>query len=81
MTTTAKTDDELLRIADNPGLWHSQDGISNSLRNALLKAAEVLGTSRSPYPIHGPDGIAVEHDQMYRLLHRYGFGPARRPGT
>jgi hypothetical protein len=79
MSAVTKTDDDLMRISDDPGFWQSQDGVSDSLRRALLRAAEVSGAGRSPYPIHGAGGVIIEREQMVRLWHRHGIKPASRP--
>jgi hypothetical protein len=78
-TMTQKSDDELLNDANRSGPWLSQDGLAPTLNAALLRAAEISGRGQSPYPLEGPNGERIEHEQMLRLWRRLKIEPPRKP--
>jgi hypothetical protein len=69
------TTDELLAIADKPGLWTSMDGLSNSLRSALLGTAKISAQGRTPHKLQGPADVEVGHSQMLELWKRLNIVP------
>jgi len=74
-----KSDDELLLMIQL-GPWSDASGFAgNTLYDALLRASEISGSGKSPYPLNGPDGIAIGHGQMLRLWRRLKMAPARKP--
>jgi hypothetical protein len=71
-------DDELVEIVDRPGPWISVDGVSDTLRGALVRAAEISAAGRSPFKLKRPaTNIEVDHLQMLRLWKRLGIVPAQ----
>jgi hypothetical protein len=70
------TTNELLTIADKPGLWISIDGMSETLRAALERAARINAQGRVPYRLQGPADVEVGHSQMLELWKRLGILPA-----
>ena len=74
-----QTDDELLTLVDVAGLWTSPDGTWPTLKAALLSAAEISGSGRSPYALKGPNAELIKHEQMSRLWSRLNIRPATRP--
>jgi hypothetical protein len=68
------SDDELMENLDRPGQWFNLDGRAKTLRDALVRAAEMSGTGRSPRELRQLDNnIEVGHPQMLRLWKRLGF--------
>src|SRR5262245_43832834 len=77
--TRQMPDDELVEIADRPQLWISKEGYVKTLRAGLMRAANITGQGRSPYPLESPTGVKVELAQMARLWSRLGIGQAKGP--
>jgi len=72
--TRQASDDELIEILDRREPWISVDGASLTLREALLRAARVSASGRSPFKLKRPaTNIEVDHLQMLRLWKRLGI--------
>ena len=71
------TDDDLMEIVDRPtGLWINLDGVSDTLRGALVRAAKISAAGRSPSGLRQAEtNIVVDHPQMSRLWERLGIVP------
>jgi hypothetical protein len=76
-----KSDDELLAIVNQKcGAWINQDGIADTLMDAIVRAALISGRGRTPYRLAGPGNVVVGHEQMSRLWERLGIVVAK-PST
>jgi hypothetical protein len=65
---------ELLALVDRPMLWCGVNGVARSLREGLLRAAQVSAKGQTPSPLRSPDGVVVVHrPQMLRLWKRLGL--------
>ena len=65
--------DQLQAIADQPALWVNVDGMSNILRAALVRAAQISAEGRTPHMLRGPDDVEVDHAQLLELWKRLGI--------
>ena len=65
--------DQLHAIADQPGLWTSNDGMFPTLRTALARTAHISAQGRTPYKLRGPGNAEVDHAQMLELWGRLGI--------
>jgi hypothetical protein len=73
-----KSDDELLAIVNQKcGAWINQDGIADTLMDAIVRAALISGRGRTPYRLAGPGNVMVDHEQMLRLWERLGIVVAK----
>ena len=55
--------DQLQAIADQPALWLNVDGMSNTLRAALARAAQISNEGRTPHKLHGPGDVEVDRNR------------------
>jgi hypothetical protein len=75
-----KSDDELVAIADQKcGVWINQDGIADTLMDALVRAARISARGRTPHRLAGPGNVMVGHKQMLRLWERLRIVVAEPP--
>lgn len=78
----SQSDDDLLRMLDEPGLWLVRGGPTgvlagplSTLRAALHQAYELSMQGKSPGPIvrMPDDNVHIAADQIYRLWRSLGF--------
>jgi hypothetical protein len=75
-----KSDDELLAIVNQKcGAWINQDGIADTLMDAIVRAALISVRVRTPYHSAGPGNVMVGHEQMSQLWERLGIVVAKPP--
>jgi hypothetical protein len=72
------SDVELVEIADRQGPCISIDDAYNTLRDALVRAAQISGSGRTPFKLKRPaTNTEVDHAQMLRLWKLLGMLPEK----